>query len=269
MLYIPEKSGHYYARDGRPVYEIPMKTKPGMTKKPTVTDAREMQLVPGTTTVMDVMNKPGLNRWIIAQHVLAALTLKPNPGENQDEFAQRVMKDARVESDNAADFGTRIHELAELSLLNKLPPTVTALELPFLQGFMQWCGNNFMVVHKLEQTFCHPVLNYGGKVDFTGVIGSSMYVVDWKTQRTTPGRKVTFYPEWAIQLAAYKAGLGWGNERAIKMKSVVVSSTEPGRVEELDWEFDWAWDCFKACLTLYYSPFGNGWKLTHGGKEEE
>lgn len=255
-LVLPESSSHWYFRDGSPCYELPMKTRPGEMRSPTVRDARELGLVPSVTGIGSMLHKPGLQAWIVTQYVLSALTLPRFDGESQDDFASRVVKDARVESNRAADFGTRVHELAELYLLNELPETVDTVELSFLTGFMQWCKD-----HKVEPIgteVCFASDDYGGRVDFIGYVDEEFLVVDWKTQKTVPGRGVNFYNEWAPQLAAYRYGV---EEEKAGIMSVVISSTEPGRVESKLWEGDWAWECFEALKSLYYSPLGPGGSL--------
>ena len=262
-LILPEKSSHWYWPDGRPCYELPMKTRPGEMRTPNVSDAKALGLLPSVTGILNMIHKPALQNWIAVQHVLSALTLPRLEGESQDAFARRVVQDARVEGQRAADFGTNVHALAEGYLNNNLPETLDAVELSFLQGFMDWCQKHEVVMAETERAFANVDEMYGGRLDFLGSIDGHMVVADWKTQGTTPGKAMNFYPDWGPQLAAYKHGISTTPEE-LKMVSVVISSTEPGRVEECWWEWGqepWCWEAFKAAKVIYYSPLGPGWKL--------
>lgn len=111
-----------------------------------------------------------------------------------------------------------------------------------------------------------------------------VYVLaDYKTQATKIGQPVRFYTEWGPQLAAYDHGtrhigpqlhgkitglssdlgpmIPWAELEVPKKMSIVVSSTEAGRVESQIWDDekdDWCWQSFKSLRQLYYSPLGQG-----------
>jgi hypothetical protein len=58
-------------------------------------------------------------------------------------------------------------------------------------------------------------------------------IIDWKTMSTKPGRKVTGYDSWGRQLAAYAEALG--EPERTRLINVVLSTTEPGRLEIVEW----------------------------------
>lgn len=273
-LVVPDKEGHWYHTDGTPCYEVPLKTDPSRTRPTNVRDAMELDLWPSVTTIMQMLHKPALAAWINTQYVLSALTLQQYPHESADEFAQRVVKDARVEAQTAADFGSRIHELVQQYLSNNLPDTLSSIERTFLEGFMMWSMNHKIEPMEMELSFCRPDLGFAGRLDFLGWIDGVYMVVDWKTQKTQPGKPVSFYPEWNTQLSPYAVGITPDNEDLPQKCSVVISSTEPGRVESFMWlhdplprfpwnesQDDWGWATFKALRAAYYSPLGQGWGL--------
>ena len=256
-LIIPEGGSHWYYRDGRSCYELPMKTRPGEMRTPTVKDARELDLVPSVTSILGVIHKPALEAWKAQQYVLSALTLPKLPTETQDAFAYRVVRDAQLEGQRAADFGTNIHKMVEEYLNNQIDTRpVGALELGFLEGFMKWCHEHKVSLIGSEMTFATD--DYGGCVDFLGYVDGVFVVVDWKTQKTQPGKGVNFYSEWQAQLDAYRHGL---REPEARCLSVVISSTEPGRVESFMWMGDWGMRVFNAAKEIFYSPSGRGWGL--------
>lgn len=268
------ESIHWYDRFGQPAYELATKS-PGAknpTRTPTVKDALELDLYPSVTTIMKVLHKPGLQQWLYSQYILSALTLPRGELESMDAFAQRVAKDAQVESGRAADFGTRLHALIEWWLSNYgatepiLPPVdeVNPMDMVYLGNMQRWFNAHQVEPHGLEVSFTNEKEGFGGKVDFIGFIDGEFYVADWKTQNTLDGKgeskPVVFYPEWGAQLRAYARGLGYED---CKCLSVVLSSSEPERTPEtFVWlEEPWQWECFKAMRTLWYSPLSQGERL--------
>lgn len=264
--------GHWYTRNGLPMYEVP--TTSPQAKNPmravTVKDADELDLYPSVTTIMRVLHKPGLQQWLYQQYILSALTLPKVEGESLDAFATRVATDARVESSRAADFGSRLHALIEwwignLEQPDLLPPIdLQPMDLVYLENAKNWIDLHVSDTEALEKSFTNRVEGFGGKFDHLGVVDGLRCLVDWKTQNTLDSqgkpRAVNFYPEWGPQLRAYAVGVG---EPDIPCLSVVISSTEPDRMPEtfLWMDEDWQWETFKAMRTIWYSPLGQGERL--------
>lgn len=259
-----EKAGHWYeAGTGRGVFEVPYADPSKGMRSTTKADARKLGLLPSVTGINGVVRKPQLEAWIQTQIVLAALTLPQNIGESHDAFARRVVEDSGKEGRSAADFGTRVHALVESYLRNGSHSfDITSYESQFLDGFVKWADGVGLNPVTLEKTFGSVEEGYGGTVDFIGGAMGIPCLIDWKTQRTSPNKPVTFYPEYPTQLIAYKKGLKLTEERLV---SVVISSTEPGRVENFMWfEEDEAWEVFKAKRTIFYSAEGAGYGLPRG-----
>mgnify|MGYP001558515125 CR=1 FL=1 len=275
-LIIPDRPSHWYYHNGQPCYLLPMKTKPGELRSPTIRDAKELDLVPSVSGMQNMLYKPALEAWKMMQTVLSALTLPQNPGESQDDFSRRVVNDSQAESRRAADFGTNVHAMAESYVKGEIPSSLSAVEMTFLEGFMLWANAHEITTLKTEESFCNWAEGFGGRVDFIGYIKckqwgvecncptplDGLYIVDWKTQGTKGREKsISFYPDWNTQLSGYKHGLGLMQAEKL---SVVISSTEPGRVEARPWqdgETDWGWETFKHLRGLWYSPLGPGAEL--------
>ena len=73
------ESGHWYDKNGNPAYEIIGAN--GKQRNTTLRDAKKLGLLPSVTTVIGAVAKPGLNRWLQEQAILAALTLPRLEGE--------------------------------------------------------------------------------------------------------------------------------------------------------------------------------------------
>ena len=237
MIVTPEQSAHWYTRDGRPFYEVPCKSRPGELRKATKADARKIGAVPSVTTILKVVAKPGLEAWKAEQYVLSALTLPRPPGETDDDFARRVVADAREGAADAADLGTQIHAYIEQYHATGVLPVDDGSRpmdprVPqILGGYSLWARKHIGGVRCQERVFANVALGYGGRIDLEGTtVDGAGVVVDFKTQGTKQGRKINVYPEWAMQLAAYAAPKRSGTQLWI----VVVSTTEMGRVELVD-----------------------------------
>jgi hypothetical protein len=85
---------HWYNQDGQPAYEVENKSKGGM-RPTTLRDAKQLNLVPSVTTVMDIMDKPGLNVWLQDRVLESALTMTRIFGEPDKAFIARIKQDSK------------------------------------------------------------------------------------------------------------------------------------------------------------------------------
>src|SRR5512137_708288 len=102
---------HWYQRNGVPLHTVP--SAKGEPRPTTLRDARKLGLYPSVTNILGVIAKPELDSWKQEHAVLSALTLPREPGESEDAFAKRVVRDALATRDSAADFGTGFHHGAQ------------------------------------------------------------------------------------------------------------------------------------------------------------
>ncbi len=226
-------SAHWYTPAGEPLYEVPRADGKGM-RPTTLRDASAMGLYPSVTTVEQILDKPPLNKWKVEQGILAALTTERKDNESLDDFAARVAEEAESVSGKARDLGSAIHAAIEADLTGAPSPAWPAGAEEMRAKWRSWArGELDLTDAEYERIVCHP-LGYGGKVDFYGSdAGGHPLVLDWKTQGTKPGRKANAYDSWGRQLAAYAEALGAPPE--CRLLNVVLSTTEPGRLEVVEW----------------------------------
>jgi hypothetical protein len=212
------ESGHWYGKDGSPQYT--MTGANGAQRNTTLRDARKIGLVPSVTTILSVADKPALTAWKVDQALMAALTLPRIEGESLDDFKKRAALDAKQQSIDAADEGTRIHAAIESWFSGQafhpmyerhVVAAVDAINATFPH-------NNWLP----EKSFCSP-LGYGGKVD----LHSERVVIDIKTKEFGSGDKVVAYDDQIMQLDAYRHGLRYPEAT---MANVYVSRSCPGEV---------------------------------------
>lgn len=237
---------HYYSRAGEPAYE--QITQKGGLRPTDIRDARKIGLLPSVTTVLAVLAKPALEQWKVKQGILAALTLTRRPGETDDDFLARVLRDSGEQAKAAAEEGTRIHDACEAyykdgyassgpyilhvravsAELKRLFPTVT-----------DWVS---------EKSFGHED-GYGGKVDLHSP--STGIVVDFKGKDGdfTDGKKLHYDQNY--QLGGYQHGLLLPRAPCA---NIFVSRTHPGKVASHVWtpdEIAYGRDVFLAALGMW------------------
>ena len=96
--FTPPKSAHWYKPDGTPQFEIPKKSGKGM-KKPNITDARELGLLPSVTTILRCIDKPFLTAWMKNQILDASISVSQEVGQlddvprrHDDVFGERTVE---------------------------------------------------------------------------------------------------------------------------------------------------------------------------------
>ena len=236
------ESTHWYTRDGDPMYTVPSK-KDGAPRNTTLRDARERNLVPSVTTILNIAAKPGLNVWLQEQAILAALTLPRGTDEAESAWLKRVVQDSKAQARDAADLGTEIHaavqgfyEGRKASAYPMHVQTCTkAIESHY--GARNWIA---------ERAFAHE-MGFGGKVD----MHTDGIVIDIKTKDFDDPAKVAGYDEHLMQLAAYRVGLGMPEARCA---NVFVSRTNADLAVVKEWaEEDLArgWLMFTALLSFW------------------
>lgn len=237
---IASESGHWYAPDGSCAYTIIGKN--GQERPTTLRDSRKAGLFPSVTTILRVLDKPGLGRWLQKQVLMSALTLPRLDGEGEDSYAERVIKDANEQSNKARDLGTEIHGAIERYMLGQpsdhldiCKAVEAALDAHF--GHQEWSS---------EKSFAHA-MGFGGKVD----LHSQTVVADFKTKQFNAEKLPEIYDEHCLQIAAYAHGLGLPEAKGA---IVFVSTSEPGLIHIVDIpeeELDSGWRMFMSALEIW------------------
>lgn len=237
MIHASE-SGHFYAPDGTPVYEV-MGAK-GQKVKPDIRHARKLNLFPGVTTIIRCAAAPGLERWKIDQGILAALTLPRKENESAESLLARIREDAEAQAKKARDDGTRIHAAIQGHYEGE-PPDVEML--PHVQGVVETIRQNFGERYWVAEMAVAHELGFGTKADLSADDEGGV-VLDFKGAEGDKDQLATLktWTEHHMQLAATRQARQLPKaECAI----VYVSRTHPGvcrvlRVDEEDLRSGWA-----------------------------
>jgi hypothetical protein len=243
------ESQHWYNKSGKPQYTV--KAKDGTDRSTTLRDARKMGLVPSVTTIMSVAAKPGLEAWKMNQMMMAALTLPRAPDEPEEQFIDRIQRDAKEQAKMAAERGTAIHEALEKFYEGVMYAEYAEHQSGVDEALRMYFGNPKW---ETETSFASP-LGYGGKLDLHSRDGRGI-VVDFKTKEFTDSSKIVMYDELPMQLVAYRMGLEMPTARCA---NVFVSVTRPGLVHVKEWTEDElmrAWYMFGALKQFWYAKTG-------------
>lgn len=242
------ESGHWYTRKGEPMYTI--EGKNGKVRNTTLRDARAHNLVPSVTTVLNVMAKPGLEKWKMQQVLFASLTLPRNPDEPEDDYLDRIMEDSKEQGRAAADAGTQIHAAIQQHYENKPGYAYAEFVIGCNEEIKKTFGEHRWVC---EEPFAHE-LGFGGKCDmYTRSIDDPKVgiILDIKTKEFDDPSKVDGYDEHMMQLAAYRIGL---NMPGARCANVFVSRSVPGLTVVREWsseEIMRGWKMFSKLLEFW------------------
>lgn len=245
MIHAAE-STHWYARDGSPCYTV--KAKDGSDRPTTLRDARKLNLVPSVTSIIRCAAAPGLEVWKQNQVLMAALTLSRRHGESEEMYIARIVQDSKEQARKAADRGTAIHAAIQGHYEGE-PPSEEYWE--HVRGAVAAVDGWMKGPWDAEKSFA-SALGFGGKVD----LSSPWAVADFKTKEFDSETDLKTWDEHAMQLAAYRGGLGLHRARCA---IVYVSASVPGLARVMPIKEDGllkGWGMFGSLLSYWKAKTG-------------
>lgn len=233
---------NFYNPDGTPAWEVDGAS--GKRVKVTVVHARKLGLLPSVTNILSILRKEALEDWKQEQLVRACLDLQRGDTESEHDYVNRVVDKAFSKSETAKDFGSECHYFIQDVLQGKERAEYDLPELTIIAIRNEL--KKHIVTAVCEKPLVSAGYGYAGRSDCRS-IGHDGVATRWefKTQGTKTGEKIKTYDEWLMQVAAYDH-----IEPSGAWKALVVSSTEPGRVEIYDYAKDDVNKAFQAFLGL-------------------
>lgn len=238
-------------------YEVPKKSGTGM-KRVTITEARELHLLPSVTSILGILAKPGLQNWLFKQHILAAEKLPRNPEEIDEDYCERVMHDADSVSKKARDLGTEIHD--QIGKLLHFEGCSAEL-YPYLKSVHAWIQQEVTHIYAVEKVVGNVVFGFAGRLDLhceTKSYGKT--IVDFKTQGIKRVRGIKtpmIHREFGPQLAAYAGCIDSG----CSLVNIFIDTSEPGPIFCHEWTNHMQlWNTFLDCLRVwaYFNDYDPG-----------
>lgn len=215
-------------------------------------DARRLNLIPSVTTVCGIMAKPQLERWKMTQVGLTAFDSRPSVDESRDYYAKRVVSESMESTDEAASFGSAVHDVIEKTFAEGVaPPDEFKV---YVDPVLGWFKEKELTFLEAERRVVNHARGYAGMADLIARgKGGQAAVIDWKTRKTREGQKVTPYDWQPEQIAAYAAAY-WGEADVLAERvygaNVYISSTEPGRMEVATYAPDQLKKHYETFLTI-------------------
>lgn len=229
------QSAHWYTRDGKAMHTIQNADGDG-TRPTTLADARKLGLFPSVSSILQLLDKPGLDKWKMEQVALAGLRLKKDKKESEDYYIDRVIVESRKEVEKAGDHGTGVHGEMDRyfsAKLNKTEFAPNAVTYAYTAPAIQWIEARGITPVVSEIVLINHEDGFGGTSDlpFLWQNLTKPGVLDYKTKKTKPDYPIEPFPDQAMQIAAY--GKTYWKERFIDCCGInlYMSSTEIGRTE--------------------------------------
>jgi len=246
-----QSSSHWYTRAGEPAHKQP-KANGGGLRPTTLADARKKSLIPSVTTITGTMAKPTLERWKLNQVALTAYESRPTEDEAADYYCKRIVSQSMESTDEAATFGTEVHDALEKMFAKGIePPEELAV---YCQPVKNWFAEKGLQFIEAEKRLVNIKEGYAGMTDIIarGKEGQAA-IIDWKTRKTRERQKVKPYDWQPEQIAAYAAAY-WGEEAVLAGQvtgaNVFISSTEPGRMDAWPYSGDQIKESYEIFLKI-------------------
>ena len=160
-------------------------------------------VVPGVTTVLGALDKPGVLHWSIQQTAAYAVAIAPQLAERDEDWGFRQLQFYHSRKPNfddpmtdlrnyhngvlndLADIGTNIHELIEAYATDNLfgPEPSRPENAEAFGVFLEWVAENDVSFLETEQTVLNKTFGYAGTFDGVILYRGRKLLVDWKSSR--------------------------------------------------------------------------------------
>jgi hypothetical protein len=235
-LSVKTDNTHWYTKDGEPAHGADLRK------------ARKENLLPGVTSVLQILSKPELEIWKTNNIIETALGATMLPGETDREFRSRIILTSKEISSKASTMGTAVHQWVEDLMAGKRSPVIDGLEKTLLI-LEDWINQQDLSSVIIEAPITNTALGYGGRVDLQCVLNGRPTIIDWKTTANKDG-KLKPYPEYCWQLSAY----GEGNPDFDYINVMISTNPEKPGINIHQWtpgEIAEGWTAFKSCLEIW------------------
>jgi hypothetical protein len=259
---------HWYTKNGQAMHRVPGKTV--AERDTTIADARIMGLLPSVSGITKMWANPGLDRWkqdITIEAALNLATQLSDVGMDADNLYAEIRAESNKVAGAAADLGVKIHAAIESALRfeeweNQSVELADGklVELKELVGpaldKLEELGIKIVETEKVVTSLSH---GYAGQMDVSYVNGDVAGVLDFKSTKTKPAKKIDVRQGQSMQIAAYHHAC-WSSKDKPHFQpnhqgiNLYISTTEIGRIDVVKYdaaELAKQWEGFLACLTLW------------------
>jgi antitoxin component HigA of HigAB toxin-antitoxin module len=201
---------------------------------------------PSTTTIIEVLAKPGLSAWSRRIIIEAVRELVAN-GADIEEALQLAESEPERRRDTAGLKGVQVHEAIAAALAGDPYPPEMA---PWVEAGRSFLDDFGLQVVAIERVLVSKRHGFAGSCDVVALgVDGGLVVIDWKTGR------YAHLPEAALQVGAYCLALQEMTRRPVAAGYVV--AVRSGRYEAKQVNLPRAQEGFLGALAL--------WKSLRGG----
>jgi hypothetical protein len=162
--------------------------------------------VPSVTTVLEILDKPALATWKAQQAVRALWRSQAEDlvDLTEDEAVKWALAEVRKNRDGAASIGSGVHHLADMALrASESDPKAWQVDeatQPYLDAYRAFSDRYSRSSFVSSEKMVWSLNGYAGTYDLLMMIDQELWLLDIKTGKLPRGP----YPEYALQLAAYR-----------------------------------------------------------------
>lgn len=260
------ESGHFYTRDGKACHTQPTKSKDAKnpTRPTTITDAKRLGLLPSVSGITKMLAAPGLEVYKMKEVARQCFLSPAHPGEDESGYIQAMLEKGKEDGANAADVGTLIHDALEAHFTGgkRQAETVKIGHMDyhidtFIHPAVKLIEKKGYVIEASEKVLVNNKEGYAGTTDLIVRYNDFRGILDFKSKRTKPGKPAFPSETHCAQIAAYSMA-HWG---VLEYgANLYISTTEPGRVELVEWspqQLATDWKAFLAMRDLW--SWANGY----------
>ena len=225
--------------------------------------------IPSVTTILGVLDKPGLPYWsagLVARDAIenhGYWGQRIHNGEDPEQVIRDLKRSPWKERDKAARRGTRIHQVLEAAAHGD-PTDCPRDLLPMAQQAVDLLDREDVRTLETEARGYNRELWYAGTIDLIATVRGETWLLDWKSSRSVHETHV-------MQIAAY-AHMDTiltidGEKKPMphidRLGIIHISDDSASLVDAGDPDGP-AWDIFQAAHTIH----SHMWEITNMIKEE-
>ena len=192
---------------------------------------KDGELVAGSTTILQILNKPNLISWAFNCGLR---------GEDMNKI-----------KNIAGSVGTITHLMITEELQNKVPDLkeysqadIDSATLCY-NSFKEWRKSHTLEVIHVEKPLVSEVYRYGGTPDFLGFVNGELTLMDFKTS-------AAIYNDYYYQIASYRqlekeAGYNVETAEILRFSKGNNVEFEDRLIKQFNYEFE----LFTHCLAIY------------------
>lgn len=210
---------HWYTIDGQPNHDVGMKV------------AREKNLLPSVTTILNDLRKPFLENWMVRKAVETSYKFNKSYYGNTEDYVDDILAYCNEDIKQAPEFGSIVHSLIHRYCIGRIVD-LTRYDQNTINAYknaVEWIRDNVKYVIASEKALTSKLSGYAGTIDLIAMMkDGTIAIVDFKTQGSKHKKcGLKGYKEWTYQLAAYKMLYAeYSKKIDVKCIALVLSSDE-------------------------------------------